>query len=402
MKKVIFWAGLILFMFPSLVQAYLLMPFPGSQELEVITLTYYLQQVIMPLRLVGLLLLVPALWWVVQSGTKTFRIVVGCIVGLCVVLLYGSEVAYKAERMFEEPQTVRFATATTNQVPDSLLVIGVVHDGTAKAYPVNYLGYHHKVQDSVGTLPVLVTYCTMCRTGRVYNPIVAGKHQAFRLVGARHYNAVIEDADSKSWWYQATGEAVVGPRKGSTLSEIAYQQLTLKAWLAQHPQSLVLQPDSAFVDEYNDLKRYDRRQRKDEDSLTRPDKFWQKSWVIGITANGQAKAYNWKALQKIQLLNDVVGKQALLVGVQQDGFSYHAFERTLDSQVLTFGAAPNDTFTDTATASVWNWQGQCIAGSLKGKNLKRIQAHQEYWLSWSHFHAGTLLWQGTKPALPAQ
>ena len=79
--------------------------------------------------------------------------------------------------MFEEPQLIHFADAPSSRVPDSLLVIGVVQGNVAKAYPVNFLGYHHKVQDSVGTQPVLVTYCTMCRTGRVFSPVVAGKRK---------------------------------------------------------------------------------------------------------------------------------------------------------------------------------------------------------------------------------
>ena len=48
----------------------------------------------------------------------------------------------------------------------------------------------------------------------------------------------------------AHGEAVVGPRKGATLAEIPSQQVTLETWLAMHPRSLVMQPDSAFLDRY--------------------------------------------------------------------------------------------------------------------------------------------------------
>ena len=266
-----FWIGIALLMLPSLVQAYLLMPFPGSQDLEVITITYYLQAIILPFRVLGLLCLVPSMWYIFTKGSKKLRIVAGAVLAVCAGLFYFSDVEYKAEQMFEEPQHIRFESADDNKVPDSLLVMGLVYDGNAKAYPVNYIGYHHKVQDIVGTLPILVTYCTMCRTGRVYSPVVNGKLQAFRLVGARHYNAVIEDADTKSWWYQATGEAVTGELKGSQLKDIDFEQMPLKTWLQRHPTSLILQPDSAYLEEYDQLKRYDRRQRKDEDSLTNPD-----------------------------------------------------------------------------------------------------------------------------------
>jgi hypothetical protein len=66
----------------------------------------------------------------------------------------------------------------------------------------------HQVRDSINHIPVMVTYCTVCRTGRIYNPIVNGKAETFRLVGMDHFNAMFEDATTKSWWRQSTGECI--------------------------------------------------------------------------------------------------------------------------------------------------------------------------------------------------
>ena len=100
------------------------------------------------------------------------------------------------------------------------LVIGVVNNGEAKAYPIRFLGYHHQVQDTVGGKPVIVTYCTVCRTGRVFEPMVNGKPEKFRLVGMDHFNAMFEDATTKSWWRQVNGEAITGKLKGQQLPEV--------------------------------------------------------------------------------------------------------------------------------------------------------------------------------------
>ncbi|HTD40175.1 MAG TPA: DUF3179 domain-containing (seleno)protein, partial [Mucilaginibacter sp.] len=266
-RPFLFWAGLFLLFFPGLLHAYLLMPFPGSQNLEAIKLCYYLEKVILPLRIVGGLILI---WYLIKyftANTSKGKIIKGAVLVLGLGSLYVTDVAYKASAMFEEPLDVKFANAIDNKVPESNIVIGVVSNGIAKAYPLVYLGYHHKIQDSVGKLPVLVTYCTMCRSGRVYSPIINGVRQNFRLVGARHYNAVIEDESSGTWWYQATGEAAAGPMQGAKLKEITCEQSTLSAWLDKHPGSLILQPDTHFIDAYNDLKNYDRVQPIDKDSL---------------------------------------------------------------------------------------------------------------------------------------
>jgi len=214
-RSSIFWLGIILLVIPGLFHAYLLMPFPGSQDLNAITVSYYLEKIVMPLRLIGGIFIVWYLFKFFAKNTIGGKLVKGIVLALCLGSFYFTDIMFKAESMFEEPQTVRFADAIKNKVPESFVIIGVVNNGVAKAYPLIYLGYHHKVQDNVGNEPVLVTYCTMCRTGRVYSPVINGKRQNFRLVGARHYNAIIEDEDTKTWWYQATGNAAVGKLKGS-------------------------------------------------------------------------------------------------------------------------------------------------------------------------------------------
>ncbi|WP_426671054.1 DUF3179 domain-containing (seleno)protein [Mucilaginibacter sp. McL0603] len=394
-NPLLFWTGIFLLFFPGLLHAYLLMPFPGSQNLEAIKLCYYLEKIILPLRIIGGLMLV---WYLVKYFTKnTMRgmIVKGSVFVLLLGSLYVTDIEYKASSMFEEPKTVRFANAIENKVPESYIVLGVVNNGVAKAYPLIYLGYHHKVQDNVGTLPVLVTYCTMCRTGRVFSPMVNGARQTFRLVGARHYNAIIEDQTTGSWWYQATGEAAVGPMAGAKLNDVYYEQSTLGAWLNKHPSSLILQPDSHFRSDYDDLKNYDRKQPVDKDStLKNKDSLVRKSWLVGVIINKQPKGYNWRKLEKVRLLNDQVGTTPLLIALENDSLTFHAWNRRIDGKDLSFKIDTAGQLTDKETASVWDWDGLCTAGTEKGKRLTKVQAYQEYRHSWLHFHPTTLFWEG--------
>lgn len=272
-----------------------------------------------------------------------------------------------------------------------MIILGVVNNGVAKAYPLVYLGYHHKVQDNVGGEPVLVTYCTMCRTGRVYSPVVNGKKQEFRLVGARHYNAIIEDVDTKTWWYQATGVAAAGPLKGSHLKELYYEQSTLAAWLARYPGSLILQPDKHFTADYADLKNYDRIQSIDKDStIKNKDTLVRRSWVLGVITGGQAKAYNWRMLAKTKVINDNIASTPLMVGLERDSLTFHAYNRQVNGKELHFSLDTAGLLTDKETVSTWNWGGLCIAGPSKGAQLNKIQAYQEYMHSWKHFHPKTL------------
>lgn len=69
-----------------------------------------------------------------------------------------------ADAMFQQPKQIIFKTADENKVDSNRLVIGVEINGETKAYPIQLMGYHHHLQDSVGGKAILVTYCTVCRT----------------------------------------------------------------------------------------------------------------------------------------------------------------------------------------------------------------------------------------------
>jgi len=391
----VFWTGIVLLVLPGLAHAYLLMPFPGSQDLNAITLSYYLEQIIAPLRVIGSVFV---LWYLViyffKRNTR-HKMLKGSILLLCMVSFYFTDDMYSAQQMFHEPDHKQFANLMNNKVPGSYVVLGVVENGIAKAYPLIYLGYHHKVQDDVGGMPVLVTYCTMCRAGRVYNPVINGKRQTFRLVGARHFNAIIEDEDTRSWWYQATGYAAVGPLKGTQLKENNYKQSTLDTWLKKHPASLILQPDGNYLDDYRDLSNYDRLQAVDKDtSSKKKDNLVRKSWILGVIVNKQEKAYDWRQLSKIRVLNDSFCNTPLLMVIEGDSLTYHALNRTMGGRTLNFQINTAGQLTDQETASVWNLDGECIAGAQKGRQLPKLQAYQEYWHSWKHFHPATQFWNG--------
>jgi len=390
----LFWIGIIFLVIPSLVHAYLLMPFPGSQDLNAITVSFYLEKVVWIFRVAGVFMIVRYMIKYFAKNTRANKIIKVTVMVICVGSFYFTDMAYKASTMFEEPHTIKFAAAADNKVPLGFVVIGVVDNGVAKAYPLVYLGYHHKVQDNVGKLPVLVTYCTMCRTGRVYSPIINGKRQNFRLVGARHYNAIIEDEGTKTWWYQATGVAAAGQLKGQHLKELPYEQSTLASWLAKHPDSQILQPDELFANDYNDLKNYDRLQSVDKDStIKNKDTLARKSWVLSVIVHGQAKAYDWRHLFKKQLLNDRIAVTPVLLTIEPDSLTHHAFNSMVNGKTLHFKLDTAGNITDQETASVWDWEGLSTAGTLKGSQLAKIQAYQEYWHSWKHFHPNTLFWK---------
>lgn len=284
-----------------------------------------------------------------------------------------------ADTMFYQPTTLSVKELNENSVEKERLIIGITHQGQAKAYPIQYLGYHHQVRDSIGDKPIMITYCTVCRTGRVFEPIVNGKTEQFRLVGMDHFNAMFEDKTTKSWWRQATGEAITGRLKGQLLPEFPAMQTTLSKWVELYPHSLVMQPDPHFQVKYDSMSTYEKGRLTG--NLTRRDTAsWQnKSWVVGVEVGDASVAYDWNLLQKERLIYDVIDNTPIAVILSKDSSSFVVLERTNPEQ---FFVLTNDTLKSQDNA--YTFAGLSL--NEPGNDLQRINAYQEYWHSWQTFH----------------
>ncbi|GGM99054.1 hypothetical protein GCM10010967_36300 [Dyadobacter beijingensis] len=377
MKK-LFYLGIIGIILYEIAKVYFIMPMPGSQRMNSIDAAYFLHTWRWPLRM---------LFWVMVVG-GAFSVFSGKMKWLPAIFLllaagitYATNYEMAADTMFYQPSQVVHHNAAANKVDMDRLVIGVEANGEAKAYPIQYIGYHHQVRDVLGGKPIMVTYCTVCRTGRVFEPVVDGKPEVFRLVGMDHFNAMFEDGETGSWWRQANGEAIAGPLKGKMLPELASTQTSLSQWLKLHPNSKIMQPDPVYQAKYDSMSRYESGRGKS--ALTRTDTLsWKdKSWVVGIQSGSAAKAFDWNRLKKERIINAQVGATPVALAISADNNSFFAFDKGAD-QPFTI---KNDTiFTPNGA---YDLLGKRLTGA--GSDLKRINAYQEFWHSWRTFHPGT-------------
>ena len=388
MKRTLLLIFALLFLFAvEILRVYFIMPFPGSQRANTIDIAYFIGKYIWWFRLIGFALLVPLAWHALKNARLWKKIFLTFFIFLYAGVFYLVNFMFLADKMFYQPKNKILVPVAASKVDSSKLVIGIIINGQAKAYPIEIIGYHHQVQDTVGGEPVMVTYCTVCRTGRVFSPFVNGKFQHFRLVGMDHFNAMFEDEDTQSWWRQATGIAITGPLKGTALKELPSQQLRLGAWIRQYPNTLILQPDSVYVNQYKGLEGFDAGtinsglEKRDSGSW----KF--KSWVVGVQLDNTAKAYDWNELVEQKIITDTIHNEPIVLVLEKDNASFHVWSRQVNDKLLQFRFDKNgQTLKDDATNSVWDMNGNCIEGTLKGSRLSPVPAYQEFWHSWQSFH----------------
>ncbi|MBY0435563.1 MAG: DUF3179 domain-containing protein [Cyclobacteriaceae bacterium] len=393
-KWILFGLGILLLACVEIARVYFIMPFPGSQEDESVQLAYTLQNNMGYVRLIGWVLILYPVISFFRSGSQMTKVIAGTLLAFYGLVFYMFNFRFLADKMFLQPRTKSFLKADANKkVEGKQLVLGVAIGNESKAYPVEVIGYHHQVRDTVGGTSVMVTYCTVCRTGRVFSPMVDGKAESFRLVGMDHYNAMFEDASTKSWWRQVSGEAIAGPLKGKSLIEIPSQQMTLNQWISHHPNTYILQPDTVFSEAYKELADYDEGKRKGR--LERKDSLsWMdKSWIVGVQIGMDAKAYDWIELEKDKAINDIVNDEPIVVVMHPDSASFYVFKRVVEPDTLMFNRTDQG-LSDTKTNSLWDWSGHCVDGVMKGKSLVPVQAYQEYWHSWRTFRPQTKKFKG--------
>ena len=377
MKKY-FWIGLIGLLLFEIANVYFIMPMPGSQQMNSIDIAYFLYK-----------------WRWIFRGLFAALIFIGLFrsqwkrkwslffpIAIVAAVIYITNFIMAADHMFYQPKKVLMVSSSENKVDTNRLVIGVANNGETKAYPIQFLGYHHQVQDTVGGKPMIITYCTVCRTGRVYEPLVNGKPEKFRLVGMDHFNAMFEDETTKSWWRQVSGEAITGKLKGQLLPEVFSTQTSLADWLDLNPNSLIMQADANFLKSYDTTFKFESGASKSKLTGTDSLSWKDKSWVIGVKAGKERKAYDWNQLKKEKLIQDKIGSIPVLIVLSKNEKSFFAFERPTE----------NSTFSLNGDTLLFNDYKLRLDG--KGIDttfsLKPLLASQEFWHSWQAFNPGTL------------
>jgi hypothetical protein len=377
MKKY-FWLGLIGLLLFEIANVYFIMPMPGSQQMNSIDLAYFLYK-----------------WRWIFRGLFAAMIFLGLFksewkrkwllffpIAIVASVAYMTNFVMAADAMFKQPKHLLLVSAESNKVDSNRLVLGVSINGEAKAYPIRFLGYHHHIQDTVGGKAIMVTYCTVCRTGRVFEPIVNGKKEKFRLVGMDHFNAMLEDATTKSWWRQVTGEAITGKLKGQQLPEVYSTQTSLADWLQLNPNSLIMQADENFINSYDSTFKFESGASKSRLTGTDSLSWKDKSWVIGVKVGKESKAYDWNDLKKEKLIQDKIGTTPVLIVLSKNDKSFFAFERPTVNSIFNLSG-------DTLLFDNHKYRidGKGIDTSF---SLKPLPASQEFWHSWRTFNPGTL------------
>ena len=120
-----------------------------------------------------------------------------------------------------------------------------------RAYPLQILTWHEIVNDTVGGVPVAVTYCPLCNASIVFDRRVGDRIFEFGTTGKlRNSDLVMYDRTTESWWQQFTGAAIVGEMTGEKLTLIPSRIMAFADFKSQNASARVLAPNNPGMRDY--------------------------------------------------------------------------------------------------------------------------------------------------------
>ncbi len=291
-------------------------------------------------------------------------------------------------------------------------VVALEINGDARAYPAQIMIWHEIVNDTVGGVPVSVTYCPLCNSAVTYRREVKGVETTFGTSGSLFASAlVMYDRATESLWTHFDGKAVVGLLAGEQLEAIPSPLMAWGDFAEAYPTGRVLNPEATgYSRSYgrNPYVGYDDEQSEPFlfTGITDP-RAASKLRVVGVELDGSAAAFSLDVVSggQAKATNAMVGNDDIAIfwkpgqasaldregiGDGRDVGSVTVFIPAVDGADLTFTAV-GDEFIDDQTGSTWNLAGEAVAGELAGAQLEQIPHLDTFWFAWATYRPGTEL-----------
>ena len=307
--------------------------------------------------------------------------------------------------VFINPQFVEYL------VPDDL-VLGVVINGEARAYPHNIGWWHEIVNDKIGGRSISVTFCPLTGTGLVFDATSEDGRQFELGVSGLLFNTnliLYDRRDGTTLYPQIAFKAVSGPRKGDTLELLPVIETTWETWQELYPRTRVIERGLYGIEAYTSYPYGEYRTDHQylifdlviplsANSNPHAMDFHGKERVLGVRLAGDPKAYPFSEMGERAVINDQVGGVDIAVVWDRRRHLAIPYAREVGGRSLNFELVDDEQFPviglrDRETQSLWDLRGLAVEGELAGQQLRQIPAHNSMWFAWVTFWQNTEVWQ---------
>ncbi len=325
--------------------------------------------------------------------------------------------------------------------------------GEAKIYPLQILTWHEIVNDTLGGVPIAVTFCPLCNSALAFDrriplseaalarvqevnleaepaplddtfldayaaqvgeevKVSAGLDVTFGVSGLLYNsNLLMFDSETSTLWSQILGEGNIGTLTGTALLRYPAQIVSFEQAREAFPGSSVLSQNTGY------RRSYGQNPYVGYDAVGSPAFLFQgvtdgrltpKERVVSVVQGEETAAYPFSVLEQVHVINDQLNGTPLAVFWQEgtasaldsaaiaqgkDIGAVGVFDRRLGDRELTF-AWQEGAFVDLETNSAWNLLGEAVSGELAGERLTPIVHDNTLWFAWAAFKPETRVYTG--------
>lgn len=286
-------------------------------------------------------------------------------------------------------------TAYLPPAPDDL-VLGLEAGGQVCAYPLSLLAAHLLVNDHLGEKPVLLAYSAACHSAAVYSANSRGTRLTFEVAGIYRRDLILRDLQTGTIWQQATGEALIGPRKGTHLELLNGVLTSWAAWEHENPttciavkphgrQGIMIQLSKFFgwvlelVTTHIVLP-----------GLTPLGKeLSPRNPVAGLWVGREARAYPLVVLAQYPQVFDSLGGVPLVIRYDPGADRVLVFDRRLGQDVVS-PVWEDSGWVDSERGLHWDAQG-CPPDASE-PFLRPLPVRRTWWMGWKEFYPDTTIY----------
>ncbi len=203
-------------------------------------------------------------------------------------------------------------------------------------------------------------------------------------------NLVMYDRQTESWWAQAEGRAIRGPKRGTRLEQVPSDMMTWKQWRALHPRTRVLSTGENrggrdVYASYHGSESLGVTGRTRSGGVLEPKRL-----VVGFRIDRGAFAVPLDIITTDRVLHVSGGGQRVVLVTLPDRSSARVFLAGKDTFAPAGERDGRVLLRDKATGSIWDgFEGRSISGPRQDERLGVITAHVSYWFSWFSFFPDT-------------
>ncbi len=279
---------------------------------------------------------------------------------------------------------------------DTDLVIGMVRNGIAKAYPHPILDWHEIVNDEIAGAKYALTYCPLTGTATAWDRVINGEETTFGVSGKLYNtNLIPYDRLTDSYWSQIRLDCVNGELSGTEIELYPIIETNWRTWKEAFPSSLVQNTDTGFSRNYQSYPYGDYRTNNDNIifPVTPSDsRLPAKERVLGLLGETVNRVYSIESFTDNMAIEDNFdGKEILVIGSKKDNYVVAYEKSVLENVQALVDELP--AIAEDSNGNRIDLSGKIISGPMSGEKLEPVTGFMGYYFSLAAFYPGIEIYE---------